>query len=211
MQTTIEMIGGEQGPEALRPAQPRPLLGELDPRVLVAGVAALPISALSQPSRVSGYDRAIPGASMNQPPTPHEVFLQLVNGVAEGRWSELPELYAEQTDVTHPFHPLRAPALRTRDELRAHFTPPAGGPEFERKPANIRIHDTADPEVIVAEFEYRGTVLATGESFAVPCIFVLRVRDGKIVESRDYIDPLGMPRVLGRLDDIFAAMREQAS
>ncbi|MFI0778069.1 hypothetical protein [Streptomyces sp. NPDC021212] len=38
---------------------------------------------------------------MTQAPSPQEVFLALVNGVAEGRWNELPDLYAEQTHVVH--------------------------------------------------------------------------------------------------------------
>ena len=46
---------------------------------------------------------------MAQPLSPAEVFLALVNGVAEGRWAELPGLYAEQTDVVHPFDPLAPP------------------------------------------------------------------------------------------------------
>jgi ketosteroid isomerase-like protein len=137
------------------------------------------------------------------------VFLRLVDGVAAGRWRELPDLYADRTDVRHPLDPLRGPALRTRDELREHFTPPPGGLGFERRATNVAIHETADPEVIVAEFEYRGTVVATGRTFVTPCVFVMRVRDGRIVESRDYIDPLARERAFGRLGDLFAALQAQ--
>jgi ketosteroid isomerase-like protein len=111
---------------------------------------------------------------MAEPRSPQEVFLALVDGVAEGRWEELPGLYAEQTHVVHPFDPLRAAALRTRDELREHFRPTGAGPRLRRRAANITIHETTDPEVIVAEFEYQGTVAETGERFTQPAIFVLR-------------------------------------
>lgn len=124
---------------------------------------------------------------MTKPTSPSEVFLALVHGVAEGRWEELPDLYAEETHVVHPFDPLRRPALRTRGELREHFRPTDAMPPMVRRPANITIHETTDPEVIVAEFEYQGTV--AGEPFTRPAIFVLRVRDGEIVESRDYFAP----------------------
>jgi ketosteroid isomerase-like protein len=127
--------------------------------------------------------------------SPREVFLALVHGVADGRWAELPGLYAEQTHVVHPFDPRRAPALRTRDELREHFRPTGDGPELRRRPAAITIHETTDPEVIVAEFEYQGTVAETGEEFALPGIFVMRVRDGEIVSSRDYFDHLTAARI----------------
>jgi ketosteroid isomerase-like protein len=144
--------------------------------------------------------------------SPREVFLALVNGVAEGRFEELADLYAEQTDVTHPFDPLRAPALRTRDELREHFGPGTDpGPMPLRKAVNITIHETADPEVIIAEFEYQGTVADTGEHFALPGIFVMRVRDGEIVSSRDYFDHLTAARIRGRLDPLVADVKARAA
>jgi ketosteroid isomerase-like protein len=142
---------------------------------------------------------------MTAPRSPQEVFRALVDGVAADRWDELPALYAEQTDVVHPFDPLRGAALRTRDELREHFRPTGDGPRLRRRAANITIHETTDPEVIVAEFEYQGTVDETGESFALPGIFVLRVRNGEIVSSRDYFDHVTAARIHGQLDALVAA------
>jgi uncharacterized protein len=144
---------------------------------------------------------------MAQPLSPEQVFLALVNGVAEGRWEELPDLYAEQTDVVHPFDPLRNPALRTREELRQHFTPSTAGSRPPRRAANITVHQTTDPEVIVAEFEYQGTDPDTGEPYALPGIFVLRVRNGEIVSSRDYFDHLTSARLRGQLDELVAAVK----
>lgn len=144
---------------------------------------------------------------MGESRSPAEVFLALVNGVAAGRWEELPSLYAEQTDVIHPFDPFRRAALRTRDELREHFAPTAEDVPLHFRPANITIHQTTDPEVIVAEFEYQGTVAGSGEPFALPGIFVLRVRNGEIVSSRDYFDHLTSARVRGQLDALIAAVR----
>ena len=143
--------------------------------------------------------------------SPREVFLALVNGVAEERWDELPDLYAEHTHVVHPFDPLRSPALRTRDELREHFRPTGTGPRLHRRAADITVHETTDPEVVVAEFAYRGTVADTGEPFALPGIFVLRVRSGEIVSSRDYFDHLTAARVRGRLDGLVAAVTAAAT
>jgi ketosteroid isomerase-like protein len=141
------------------------------------------------------------------PLSAREVFLALVNGVAEGRWADLPDLYAEQTDVVHPFDPLRAPALRTREELREHFRPTEDdGPRLERRAANITIHETTDPEVVIAEFEYQGVLPETGEPFAQPGIFVLRVRNGQIVSSRDYFDHLTTARIHGQLDSLVATV-----
>jgi uncharacterized protein len=137
--------------------------------------------------------------------SPREVFLRLVHGVCEGRWDELPDLYAERTHVAHPFHPLGAPVLRSREEIRQHFAI-ASSVSFDRRPVNITIHETADPEVIVAEFEYRGTAAGTGEPVAVPCVFVIRVRHGEIVESRDYIDHLASARARGQLPAVLDSL-----
>jgi ketosteroid isomerase-like protein len=144
--------------------------------------------------------------------TPEEVFLRLVHGVADGDYEALPALYAEQTDVRHPMSPYGEPPLLTRDALREHFSGrgPQVGKTVRFRPEAIRVHQTRDPEVIVAEFDYAGTVAATGETFRVPCVFVLRVRDGEIVESRDYVDHVAMARARGRLDELVAVLREPA-
>ncbi|HEX4226314.1 MAG TPA: nuclear transport factor 2 family protein [Pseudonocardiaceae bacterium] len=134
---------------------------------------------------------------MSEARSPREVFLTLVDGVAARRDpAELAALYAEQTDVVHPFDPERGPALRTRDEIREHFAlGQATRRAFDdRKPVDIVTHETADPEVIIAEFAYVGTNTNTGQTVRVPMIFVMRVRDGLIVESRDYADHLAGAR-----------------
>ena len=144
--------------------------------------------------------------------TPEEVFLKLVRGIGDRELAALPELYAERTDVRHPMNPYGDHPLLSRDALREHFG--GVGPRVTEvvrfQPDNIRVHETTDPEVIVAEFEYAGTILATGEPFRVPAIFVLRVRDGLIVESRDYIDHLAMIRARGQVGDLVAHLTEPA-
>jgi uncharacterized protein len=153
---------------------------------------------------------------MDQSRTPRQVFFALVHGVADGRFDELPDLYAEQTDVVHPFDPLRAPALRSREEIREHFglrdrsRPADAGQRPRRRVGHVTVHETTDPEVIVAEFEYQGTDPGTGEAYALPAIFVMRVRDGEIVSSRDYFDPIASARVGGRLGELFAAVTREA-
>ncbi|MBT2210054.1 nuclear transport factor 2 family protein [Actinomadura sp. NEAU-AAG7] len=138
--------------------------------------------------------------------TPSEVFHKLVWGVAEGRWDELPELYADETLVEHPFAPAGDKPMRTREELREHFSAGKSLPPLRQEPANITVHETTDPEVIIAEFEYRGTT-GSGESFRVPCIFVLRVRDGEIIASHDYIDHISSARRRGALNELLDGIR----
>ena len=121
----------------------------------------------------------------------------------------MPEFYAEETDVVHPFDPLHGAPLRSRAELSQRMAAlAAGGPRPRRQVGNVMIHETTDPEVIVAEFEYQGTTDG-GEPYALPAIFVMRVRNGEIVSSRDYHDHLASARVRGRLGELFAAVSAQ--
>jgi len=145
---------------------------------------------------------------MAQPRSPRDVFLALVNGIADGNPDGLPELYAEQIDVVHPFDPLRGAPLRSREELRERMQQFAARPRQRRQVGNVTIHETTDPEVIVAEFEYQGTNDA-GQPYALPAIFVMRVRNGEIVSSRDYHDHLASARAAGRLGELFAAVTAQ--
>lgn len=154
--------------------------------------------------------------------TPEDVVRAVVRGVSRLRGpgldadererllDELAGLYAEETDVRHPFAPLGDHPLRTRAELRAHFAargePPAGLERWEA--VDVVVHHTADPEVVVQEFRYAGRM--RGQEFAVPLIFVTRVRDGVIVESRDYADHVGLARAFGHLPGLAAALADRS-
>ena len=142
--------------------------------------------------------------------TPTEVFHRIVDGITSGRYADLPDLYAERTDVRHPLSPYGDHPLLSRDDLRAHFggSAAAAATAIEFTAEDRVVHQTTDPEVIVAEWTYRGTDKTTGEQFAAPCLIVMRVHDGRIVWSRDYIDHVTMARARGELDQVVAAIRE---
>jgi ketosteroid isomerase-like protein len=71
---------------------------------------------------------------------------------------------------------------------------------------DVVIHETADPEVIVVEYELAGTVTTTDHRAAAPFIGVLRVRDGKIVHWREYQDALAIAQALGQLPALLASV-----
>ncbi|GLZ03820.1 hypothetical protein Acsp03_12860 [Actinomadura sp. NBRC 104412] len=139
-------------------------------------------------------------------PTPREVFLRLVHGVAEERYGELPDLYAETTDVRHPMATPPARPLTSRDELREHFSGMERASLPRRRVVDVVVHETTDPEVIVAEFGYEFPN-GDGPATTVPCVFVMRVRNGEIVESRDYIDPLRTRLARDDIGGLAAALR----
>lgn len=130
---------------------------------------------------------------MSEPTSPRSVFERLIHGVTHREFAELPELYAEDAVVEHPFAPVDSPErlLRGRDELREHFS---RAPEVDMRAEDVLVHETADPEVIVAEFTYRGRVVATREPIEIGYVFVMRVRDGRIISSRDYAHSSALPQ-----------------
>ena len=125
------------------------------------------------------------------PSSPETVVRAVMEGVSRlvlgdaSQVERLVALYAEPTHVVHPMNP-SIPPLRTRDDLRAHFAavPSHLGRPDAFGPADVVVHRTTDPEVVVADFHYEVTRGATTSS--VPCVFVVRVRGGLIVDSRDH-------------------------
>jgi ketosteroid isomerase-like protein len=141
---------------------------------------------------------------MSQAPSPRQVVETLMRGIATQEWQGLDELYADDTVVEHPFA-LPAPTrIEGRAAIRAHFANFALAP-LRLQVRNMVVHATADPEVVIAEWDYEVQVTSTGRSSRVSNIQVSRVRDGKIVESRDYHNHAAMAALMDRLPKLFDA------
>jgi ketosteroid isomerase-like protein len=133
--------------------------------------------------------------------TPEETFRALLDGACRlqngdrSQVDELAGLYAEETDVRHPVAPLGDTPLLDREALRRHFTAAGMAGLAGVRVEDVRVHHTADPEVLIGEFTYRGEA-----GRAASNIVVFRVREGLIVESRDYLDHIGLARATDTLD-----------
>ncbi|MGA5507067.1 nuclear transport factor 2 family protein [Streptomyces umbrinus] len=118
---------------------------------------------------------------------PRDVLTQLLADVSAGRWDQLHELYADNTVVRHPFARDVSRLLEGRDALRHHFAHFAQSGRSLRA-RDVVLHDTADPEVVVAEFVYDGTGPGPDDHFEMAACFVWRVRDGLVTHANDYLD-----------------------
>jgi 4-carboxymuconolactone decarboxylase len=118
---------------------------------------------------------------------PRDVLLKLVSGVGAGKWDELHNLYSEDTVVRHPFARDESALLEGREALRRHFAHFAESGTV-LSPRDVVVHQTTDPEVVVGEFVYDGNGGIHDGPFEMAACFVWRVRDGQIVEARDYLD-----------------------
>ena len=118
---------------------------------------------------------------------------------------KLIDFYAPDVVIERPY----APATLRRSEgleiLRQGITRAADLYTLD-KTDNVVLHETADPEVIIAEYDVHCRVVATQKDFVASFIMVLRVRDGLIVHSRDYNNPLASAAALGTTPDQLAAM-----
>ena len=117
-------------------------------------------------------------------PSPREVFEALLGGIVKRDFADLSALYAEDTVVTQPFTLPDPTRIEGRAGLAKHFDGPV--PPMRMAARDVVVHETADPEVIVAEWTYDIEVIPTGKKFSTDNVIVMRVRDGLIVESRDY-------------------------
>jgi ketosteroid isomerase-like protein len=139
--------------------------------------------------------------------SPEEVLRKLMQGIADREFATLHELYAENCIVEHPFAlPVRH-RTEGREAIRQHFANFATAP-VQLRISNMVVHTTADPEVVVAEWDYEGVVTTTGRAFRVSNVLVTRVRNGEIVDSRDYHNHAVMAALLGRLPAVVAGLSE---
>jgi ketosteroid isomerase-like protein len=129
--------------------------------------------------------------------TPTDVFHR-AHGFVRAYDLRYVDCFAVDGVLELPFAPPGMPKeVRGREAIRALLAPRyASAQASGRRIAdyrNIRIHETQDPHVIVAEFDVVGWVgNMDAKPFTLSFIHVLEVLDDHIVRQRDYFDSLVM-------------------
>jgi len=140
--------------------------------------------------------------------SPRETAERFLNAAIGADPGDMADCYAPSFVIELPF---AVPGLfpgrieNTREELRARLRAGAASRRYERL-GDVVIHETADPGVVIVEYELHGAFTETGEPFSMRFVMVLTVRDGQIVHSRDYSNPVVGARVIGRLPELIAAL-----
>ncbi|HEU0113534.1 MAG TPA: nuclear transport factor 2 family protein [Thermomicrobiales bacterium] len=142
--------------------------------------------------------------------SPRDVLARALDRVRAYDLEGFADLFAEDGVIDYPFAPAGAlRRLQGREEIRRVLREAAAIPRRAgrrvTKIASLVVHQTTDPETIVAEFALEGEIVATGKSYRLPYIQVLRVRDGRIVSLRDYIDYPTLTALTGGLPEPLAA------
>jgi uncharacterized protein len=160
---------------------------------------------------VSGPPAPASPAGQEGPATPRRTVERFLAAVISPSPGDIADCYAERVVIEMPFASGIAPERTetTREELRARF---AAGAAARRYTAlrDVRVHETADPGVIVLEYRIDGTRLADGGQFTMGFAMVLTFRGGLIAHSRDYTDPIAGARALGRLPELAATLAADA-
>jgi ketosteroid isomerase-like protein len=127
--------------------------------------------------------------------SPRTIIERHVGRVSLGMTGDLADAYAEDAVVEQPFMPGGPGRIEGREALRAHFEGAASMP-LELRVDDLVVHETTDPEVVIAEYDYVGRVVPTGETFRVANVQIFRLRGGEIVHSRDFHDHAAIGRAL---------------
>lgn len=125
-----------------------------------------------------------------------ELLLRAVTGPNR---DDLADLYAPDAAITNRFAPDNVPATtRGNEELRGRMKVMAELVTYDAV-EDVRIHQTQDPEVVVAEFTVLGHVIADGSTFRLPFVNVMRIVDGLVQDSRDYGDAVRARELFERI------------
>jgi ketosteroid isomerase-like protein len=104
--------------------------------------------------------------------------------------------------------PFAAPVYPARVEGRAAVTEYMRGHPDILQINEIKdrvLHQSVDPEVVIAEFAAAGTVVATGAPYRMSYIAVITVRNNEIQRYRDYWSPLAAAEAMGGTQELLSA------
>ena len=173
---------------------------------LAAGDVKLPEASRTAIDHLAGrFPRKGATVSTSTPRQTVERFLKAVVSPTPG---DLADCYADQIVIEMPFASGLAPERTetTREEIRQRFAAGAASRRYTGL-RDVRVHETADPDILVLEYRLDGTRISDGEQFTMGFVMVLTFRDGLIAHSRDYTDPFAGARALGRRHELTAALK----
>ena len=133
--------------------------------------------------------------------TPADVLARrrqlILNGDADGFAALFaPDAVIESSFAGPPGTPARLEGQEAiREYSRRVMASPLRLEDFEV----AELYQTQDPEVVITEMRTKGTVTTTGRPFTTTSVQILRIREGRIVHSRDFADPRILEEAIGDL------------
>lgn len=141
-----------------------------------------------------------------------EVVRELIEYMATGRYSEAADLYDDTAEI-HVMFALPAPRRIAGHELKARLreaTAPRSPMYRDIQCEDLRILVSDPGDVVAAEWRYSSRVPGRSDPVLNHNIIVVQVKDGKIVESRDYHDHVMRAVADGTTAELQEAIRRLA-
>ncbi|BBH66906.1 hypothetical protein ACTI_35910 [Actinoplanes sp. OR16] len=130
--------------------------------------------------------------------TPEEIFDRMRSRWLAGETTFTADMLTDDVVVETPFAPPGRPSRTSGREQVLAWTE-AGRASFPVRFDDCRsvvVHETADPSVIVVEYELLGTHLTTGATASAPFIGVLTTREGRLSHWKEYQHTLAIAQAL---------------
>ena len=133
------------------------------------------------------------------PATPADVLARRRQLMLDGDADGFADLFAPGAVIEFSFHgPPGTPVrLAGREVIREYSRQVMASPLRLEEYKVTELHQTQDPEVVIAEMQAKATMTTTGRAITATSIQVLRIRDGHIVLFRDFADPRFLEDVTG--------------
>lgn len=126
------------------------------------------------------------GRNMSRAMQPKDILLKLLEGLSNQDWDAISDLYSEDVVIQWPFTLPKATIIRGRQNLQKALQD--GWSAIELRASHIRVYETQDPEVVIAEYSYDGRARNTGKTFRYANILVLRIHNNRIVSGHGYFN-----------------------
>jgi ketosteroid isomerase-like protein len=129
--------------------------------------------------------------------TPRDLFARFQDNVLAGQAGLDAEMLAADVVVEAPFAPAGSRRVAGREEVVAMTRAgrealPIVFEEFQ----DVVIHETADPEVIIVEYQIMAIMPGGDTRAQAAFVVVLRARDGRVVHWREYQDRTAIAEAL---------------
>jgi ketosteroid isomerase-like protein len=124
------------------------------------------------------------------------VFDRFIEAAGSGTLRPIADMYAPDAVIEMPWAPPGVPKSSGRAELVTRMEAMDRDRLLTVERIDLAaVHETTDPDVIVAEYDIHAIITKTARPVVLSFVTVLTVRDGLIVHTRDYSDPLAQAEV----------------
>ena len=111
---------------------------------------------------------------------PAELANRFLRAMVSPEPGDMADLYAERVLIEMPFAPASLYPVRTetgREELRARFRAGRAARIYSHVD-HVVVHQTADPEVVIVEYDLHGELRPVGTPFVQSFVLIMTIRDG---------------------------------